>query len=106
MNLQTFIIVVFACVILTGCASITNDAYAPMTLSFGDGSNGFCLITNPGMSISANIPSTVMVRRSNGHLILNCQTQYGGTAIVMVPSTMGGNIFARGYPANFVIPIK
>ena len=123
MRFQTFAIVVFACVILTGCASITNDAYVPMALSFSDGSNGSCQITNKRMSILADIPSTPMVRRSDDNLQLNCITKDGRNAVASVPSTMGGKIVAsavfldfgitdaitdkhREYPASFVIPIK
>ncbi len=123
MHFQSFIIAIFAGVILTGCASITNDAYVPMALSFSDGSNGTCQITNKRMSISAEIPSTPMVRRSDDNLQLNCTTEDGRNAVSSVPSTMGGKIVAsavfldfgitdaitdkhREYPASFVIPIK
>ena len=42
---------------LVGFASITNDAYVPMSLSFSDGSSGSCQLTNKRMSILAEIPS-------------------------------------------------
>ena len=38
-----------------GCASITNDAYVPLSLSFSDGSNGTCQLTNKRMSIQADM---------------------------------------------------
>lgn len=123
MRFQTFIIAAAACILITGCASITNDAYVPMALSFSDGSNGSCQITNKRMSISVDIPGTPMVRRSDDNLQLNCTTEDGRTAVSSVPSTMGGKIVAsavfldfgitdaitdkhREYPASFVIPIK
>lgn len=110
-------------VLVTGCASITNDSYVPMAISFSDGSNGSCQITNKRMSISSEIPGTPMVRRSDDNLLLNCTTEDGRTATSSVPSTMGGKIVAsavfldfgitdaitdkhREYPASFVIPIK
>ena len=110
-------------ILMTGCASITNDAYVPMALSFSDGSDGSCQITNKRMSITADIPSTPMVRRSDDNLQLNCTTEDGRSAVSSVPSTMGGKIVAsavfldfgitdaitdkhREYPASFVIPIK
>ena len=43
---------------LVGCASITNDAKVPMSLSFSDGSSGSCQLTNKRMSILAEIPSS------------------------------------------------
>lgn len=109
--------------LISGCASITNDAYVPMAISFSDGSNGSCQITNKRMSVTSDIPSTPMVRRSDDNLLLNCTTEDGRTATSSVPSTMGGKIVAsavfldfgitdaitdkhREYPASFVIPIK
>ena len=110
-------------ILLTGCESITNDAYVPMAVSFSDGSNGLCQMTNKRMSISADIPSTPMVRRSDDNLLLDCETEDGRTAVSSVPSTMGGKIIAsavfidfgitdaitdkhREYPASFVVPVK
>lgn len=118
-SLSLFSILLFT----AGCASITNDAYVPMALSFSDGSNGSCQITNKRMSISTEIPSTPMVRRSDDNLQLNCTTEDGRAAVSSVPSVMGGKIIAsavfidfgitdaitdkhREYPASFVIPIK
>lgn len=108
---------------ISGCASITNDAYVPIAISFSDGSNGSCQITNKRMSISADIPGTPMVRRSDDNLQLDCKTEDGRSAIASVPSTMGGKIVAsavfldfgitdaitdkhREYPASYVIPVK
>lgn len=107
----------------SSCASITNDAYVPMALSFSDGSSGTCQLTNKRMSIEAPIPSAPMVRRSDDNLQLNCTTDDGRSAFASVPSTMGGKIVAsavfidfgitdaitdkhREYPASYVIPVK
>ena len=110
-------------ILLTGCASITNDAFVPMSISFSDGSSGTCQISNKRMAIEAEIPSSPLIRRSDDNLILRCTTEDGRTANASVPSTMGGKIVAsavfidfgitdaitdkhREYPASFVIPIK
>lgn len=107
----------------TGCASITNDAYVPMAISFSDGSDGSCQISNKRMAITVDIPSSPMIRRSDDNLLLNCTTEDGRNATASVPSTMGGKIVAsavfldfgitdaitdkhREYPASFVIPVK
>jgi hypothetical protein len=107
----------------SSCASITNDAFVPMALSFSDGSSGTCQLTNKRMSIEAPIPSAPMVRRSDDNLQLNCTTEDGRSAFASVPSTMGGKIVAsavfidfgitdaitdkhREYPASYVIPVK
>ena len=106
-----------------GCASITNDAYVPLYLSFSDGSSGNCQLTNKRMSIQVEIPSAPMIRRSDDNLNANCTTEDGRTAFASIPSTMGAKIIAsaifldfgivdaitdkhREYPASFVIPVK
>ena len=107
----------------TSCASLTNDAFVPMAISFSDGSSGTCQITNKRMLIQASIPSAPMIRRSDDNLNLNCKTDDGRTAIASVPSSMGGKIVAsavfldlgivdsitdkhREYPASYVVPVK
>ena len=108
---------------LAGCASLTNDAFVPMALSFSDGSSGRCQLTNKRMGLEAQIPGTAMVRRSDDSLQLNCTTDDGRQAFASVPSTIGAKIIAsavfldfgitdaitdmhREYPASYVIPIK
>ena len=108
---------------LLGCATITNDAYVPMSLSFSDGSSGSCQLTNKRMSILAEIPSSPLIRRSDDILHMTCTTEDGRSAIGSVISTMGAKIVAsavfldfgivdaitdkhRDYPASYVIPVK
>lgn len=108
---------------LAGCATITNDAYVPIAISFSDGSSGECKITNKRMSIVAQIPSTPMVRRSDDNLTLDCTTEDGKTAVASVPGTIGAKIIAsavfidlgiidsitdkhREYPASYVVPVQ
>ena len=121
MNKQ--IITAMCGLVLSSCASITNDAFVPMAISFSDGSSGTCQITNKRMSIEAPIPSAPMIRRSDDNLQLNCKTDDGRTASASVPSSMGGKIVAsavfldfgivdsitdkhREYPASYVVPVK
>ena len=111
------------CYALTGCASITNDAFVPMAISFSDGSSGTCQISNKRMAIEFEIPGSPLIRRSDDILILDCETEDGRSARASVPSTIGAKIVAsavfldlgivdsitdkhREYPASFVIPIK
>ena len=108
---------------LSSCASITNDAFVPMAISFSDGSSGTCQITNKRMSIESPIPSAPMIRRSDDNLNLSCKTDDGRTAIASVPSSMGAKIVAsavfldfgivdsitdkhREYPSSYVVPVK
>ena len=108
---------------LVGCASLTNDSFVPMAISFSDGSSGTCQLTNKRMSINAEIPGSPMIRRSDDNLQFNCTTEDGRQAFASVPSTMGGKIVAsavfldlgitdaitdkhREYPASYVVPVK
>jgi len=108
---------------MVGCATLTNDAYMPMALSFSDGSNGKCRVTNKRMAIEVEVPGTPMVRRSDDNLILDCKVEDARTVVASVPSVVGGKIVAsavfldfgitdaitdkhREYPASYVIPLK
>ncbi len=121
--MNKYIVIAMCGLALSSCASITNDAFVPMAISFSDGSSGTCQITNKRMSIEAPIPGAPMIRRSDDNLQLNCKTDDGRTAIASVPSSMGGKIVAsavfldfgivdsitdkhREYPASYVVPVK
>lgn len=106
-----------------GCATITNDAMTPISISFSDGSSGQCQLQNKRGAWSASIPSTYPVRRSDDPLKYNCKTSDGRTAFGSMPSTVGAKIIAsavfldfgitdaitdkhREYPASYVIPVQ
>ncbi len=106
-----------------GCATLTSDAMTPVALSFGDGSFGECQLTNKRGDWSAQIPSTVSIRRSDDSLKYQCKTEDGREAAGSIPSKIGAKIVAsavfidfgitdaitdkhREYPASFVIPIS
>ena len=110
--------------LLSGCATIVNDANVPVSLSFADGSEGKCKLSNKRGSWSANLPETVMIRRSDDALRYDCETNGGKKAFGSIPSGMEGGKMAasvffwdlgitdsitdkhRTYPASFVIPAK
>lgn len=117
----------YTCLVLiifsAGCASITNDAMTPISLSFSDGSSGDCTLTNKRGIWTVELPTTVRVRRSDDALKYDCLTIDGRDAVGSIDSTIGGKIIAsavfldfgivdsitdkhREYPASFVIPIK
>lgn len=121
--MKTVFISIATALLVSGCASITNDAYVPMAVSFSDGSSGECSITNKRMAITEEIPGNVMVRRSDDNLLFNCETDDGRKATTSTASTLGAKIVAsavfldlgivdaitdkhRDYPSSFVIPIK
>lgn len=116
------VIVATAALCLSGCASITNDPMVPVALSFSNGANGKCDLSNKRGSWSTSMPNTVSIRRSDDHLQYRCRTTDGLEANGSIPSTMGGKIVAsavfldfgivdsitdkhREYPASFVIPV-
>ena len=106
-----------------GCATLTNDPMTPVALSFSDGSTGECELTNKRGDWSAEIPTTVSIRRSDDSLKYRCTTDDGREAFGSIPSTIGAKLIAsavfidlgitdaitdkhREYPASFVIPVK
>ncbi len=117
------IVVVLAVAGIAGCATLTEDAMTPIALSFSDGSNGKCQLSNKRGSWSADVPGTVSVRKSDDALALDCETEDGREAKLAIASEMGGKIVAsavfldfgitdaitdkhRKYAQSFVIPIR
>jgi hypothetical protein len=105
-----------------GCATLTNDPMVPVATSFSDGSDGTCEFQNKRGLWKADIPATVMIRRSDDSLVFRCRTSDGREASGSMPSTMDAKIVAsavfldlgitdsitdmhREYPASYVIPI-
>lgn len=109
---------------LSACATIVNDPTVPVALSFSDGSEGNCKLSNSRASYSADLPTTQMVRRARSALAYDCKTQAGKTAVGAIPSSVeAGKVAAsvllidfgitdsitekgRTYPPSFVIPVK
>lgn len=118
------IFVIITILALTGCATIVNDAYIPLTVSFSDGSAGQCNFKNKRGAWPSTIPSSnVMIRRSDDALAYDCSTEDGRKAVGSVRSEMeGGKLAAsvifwdlgitdaitdkhRTYQGNIVIPV-
>lgn len=116
---------ILAAMLLTtaSCATLTNDAHMPMTLSFSDGSEGECKLSNKRQSQEIALPGTASVRRSDDALKYDCTTEDGRTSFGAIPSKIGAKIIAsavfldfgitdaitdkhREYPVSFVIPVK
>ena len=109
--------------LMVGCASLTNDPYIPMILNFSDNSEGTCSLRNKRFfKENIAIPSTIMVRRSDDDLILDCQTSDGRKAMASAESKIASEFAAsifldlgitdsitdkhRYYPSSFTIPVK
>ncbi len=109
---------------LSGCASIVNDSNIPVTASFSDGSNGECHFQNKRGAWSADMPGTVLIRRSDDALIYRCETDDGRNSTGSIVSEIEGAKFGasvifldlgitdaitdkhRTYQNNIVIPIR
>ena len=123
-RLMRYFTIALISLFLTSCATIVNDANVPVALSFSDGSNGECQLTNKRVSLSVKIPSTPMVRRSDDALKFNCKTEDGKVGFGSIPSEIesgklaGSVVFFdlgitdsitdkhRKYPSSFVIPVN
>ena len=109
--------------LISGCATLTEDAMTPIAMSFSDGSEGKCNLQNKRGVWSADLPTTIYVRKSDDGLKYTCTTNDKREAVGIIPSEMGGKIIAsavfldfgitdaitdkhRRYPASFVVPIK
>ena len=107
----------------TGCATIVNDAMIPVAFSMSDGSSADCVFRNKRGQWQAEVPGSVMIRRSDDALQYTCETADDRKAVGSVPSSIeaekiGASVLFldlgitdaitdkhRKYPANFVIPI-
>ncbi len=88
--MHKFILLIISSIILSSCATIVNDANTPVALSFSDGSNGTCSLTNKRGSWSGKIPGTFMIRRSDDILRYNCKTDTGKTGVGGIASSIEG----------------
>ncbi|WP_297809273.1 hypothetical protein [uncultured Methylophaga sp.] len=118
------IMAALSAVVLSGCASIVNDSNIPVTASFSDGSNGECHFQNKRGAWSADMPGTVLIRRSDDALIYRCETQDGRNTTGSIVSEIEGAKFGasvifmdlgitdaitdkhRTYQHNIVIPVR
>jgi hypothetical protein len=108
--------------LMTGCATLTEDAMTPIAISLSDGSPGKITLTNKRGVWEANLPTTVSVRKSDDGLKYEVTTKDGRRAVGLIPSEMGAKIVAsavfldfgivdaitdkhRKYPVSYVIPI-
>ncbi len=110
--------------LLSGCATIVNDANIPLAFSFSDGSSGKCTFKNKRGTWTSAIPTqATFIRRSDDALVYDCETEDGRKASSSVRSEIeGGKLAAsvvffdfgitdaitdkhRTYQGNVVIPI-
>lgn len=116
----TFALLTAIC--LTSCATLTEDAMTPIALSFSDGTEGLCNLSNKRGAWMSQIPGTVSVRKSDDALKYDCENEDGRKAFGSIESEMGGKIIAsavfldfgitdaitdkhRKYTPSFVIPM-
>ena len=69
------------CLTLFNCATIVNDANIPVSLSFSDGSEGNCKLSNKRANYDVVVPGTHMIRRSDDPLRYDCTSKNGKTGL-------------------------
>lgn len=97
--------IVFACVAMTGCASIVNDTTTPVRFETFSATgveikNAECKLENDYGQQSVKTPATVNVRRSSKDLQITCvkagEVDGRGVAISRANGGMAGNILFGG----------
>ena len=122
--MRNLLIILISIFTLTSCATIVNDPNVPVALSFSDGSDGECRLSNKRGSWSGKIPQTFMIRRSDDALRYDCTTDGGKKGFGSIPSEIEGAKLAgsviffdlgitdsitdkhRTYTSSFVIPVN
>ena len=88
--MRKLLIFIISSILLSSCATIVNDSNVPVALSFSDGSDGSCTLTNKRGQWSGKVPGTFSIRRSDDILRYNCKTDTGKTGIGGIASSMEG----------------
>lgn len=88
---------------ISGCATLTEDAMTPIAISFSDGVEGKCQLQNKRGVWTAELPTTIYVRKSDDGLKYDCKTDDGREVVGMIPSEMGGKIIASAVFLDFGI---
>ena len=123
-NLMKKFLLLIISVFILSCATVVNDPTVPVTLSFSDGNTGTCSLSNKRIAMSADIPGTHNIRRSDDDLRYDCITADGKKAVGTIKSSIEGEKLGasvlfidlgitdaitdkhRTYPSSFVIPVK
>jgi len=79
--MRNLLIILISIFTLTSCATIVNDPNVPVALSFSDGSDGECRLSNKRGAWSGKIPQTFMIRRVGRGVLLP------GAQIFFLPTT-------------------
>ena len=122
--MKRFCITLIVAFTLTSCATVLNTSKIPIELTFSDGSQGTCTLTNKRGSWTSKVPATVMVRRSDDALRYDCKSNNGGKSSGTIESDIEYGKFGisiafidfgitdaitdkhRSYQDRFVVPIK
>lgn len=117
------LLIVLVAASTTACATLTEDKMTPISMSFSDGSNGRCELSNKRGLWNTDVPAIVSVRKSDDALKYRCKTEDGREASGTIASEMGGKIIAsavfldlgitdaitdkhRRYAASYVVPMR
>lgn len=88
------LLVVASATILNGCGTLMNDAMIPISFATSTGESANCTFRNKRGIWQSQIPASVMIRRSDDALIVECNTEDGRRGIGSMESLMGAEIVA------------
>jgi len=108
--------------LLSGCGTLMNDAMIPISFATSTGEKANCVFRNKRGTWQSEIPASVMIRRSDDALNIECQTQDGRKGAGYLESKMGAEIVAsavfidfgitdaitdkhRSYDSSYIVPI-
>ena len=119
-----YLILTLTLFLLASCGTIVNDPNTPVALSFSDGSDGECVLTNKRGTWTGKVPGTFMIRRSDDNLKYNYNTETGKKGVGDIASSIEGAKLGasvlffdlgitdaitdkhRTYTPSFVIPVN
>jgi hypothetical protein len=79
---------------LSGCGTLMNDAMIPISFATSTGEKANCIFRNKRGTWQSDIPASVMIRRSDDVLNIECETPDGRKGVGFLQSKMGAEIVA------------
>ena len=122
--MRSVIFAVCCMVVITGCATVMNDAHQQIKFKAPGckGKGAVCTVSNKRGLWHVDVPGTAMIRRSDDVLNIECEDQDGNEYQEAVASRLQGKFYAgalildlgiadsitdkhREYPAEIVIDL-
>ena len=94
--MKNFTIMCCMVLVVAGCATVINDAHQQIKFKAPGckGKGAVCTVSNKRGLWNVDLPETVMVRRSDDVLKIECEDQNGNEYQEAVPSRIQGKFYA------------